>query len=697
MADTGRPRILLVDDRPEGLVALEAALHSDEYDIDTASSGAEALGQLLKGEYAVILLDVQMPELDGFETAKIIKTRERSRDIPIIFMTAISREEQFIMRGYQSGAVDYIVKPFNAEMLRSKVHVFVELQSKTLLLQRQAERLRATERLERENALARLELENLHRYHDLADSIPHIVWQAATPPLVDHFNLVWSEFTGLTQEQSIGHGWQNAIHSDDRMNVLHVWRRAIDFSESFDLELRVRRADGMHRWHLLRAVCPADKALGVWIATCTDIDDRKRAEQEQQGLAAENARLYREADQGRALAESANRSKDEFLATLSHELRTPINAILGWVQLLRSSNLDDDHKKHGLLVIERNTKVQVRLIDDLLDVSRIVSGKMSIEQKQVDLVPLTSAIIESMHLQAEKAGLELSLQMRAPNACVLGDASKLQQVFSNLLSNAVKFTPRGGTIEVAIERAGDNETLLSVTDTGKGIEPGFLPHVFDRFRQADSSMTRQHGGLGLGLAIARHIVELHGGSIRADSPGADQGTRFEVRLPLIAQPTLVMPAVFKRTTSQSRPTLRGVRVLLVEDDPDSREMVKAMIERAGAEVSAAASVKEAMNSLRVQEPDVLVSDIGMPDEDGFALVHQIRANPSRRIREIPAIALTAFVREEERQQALQAGYQRHLAKPVDSVELIETIAQVLSDAGSGHATLLDPAQAMLRS
>ncbi|GBE92014.1 PAS domain S-box protein [Nostoc cycadae] len=396
-----------------------------------------------------------------------------------------------------------------------------------------------------------------------------------------------------------------------------------------------------------------------------DVTARRRAEAEREEL------LLRE-QAAREVAETANRIKDEFLAVLSHELRTPLNPILGWIKLLRTRQLDDDKKAIALETIERNAKLQTQLIGDLLDISRILQGKLTLTISSVDLATTIAAAKETVALAAEAKSIEIHTEIAPDVQPFLGDASRLQQVVWNLLTNAVKFTSNGGQINIKLEST-PNYTQIQVSDTGKGITPEFLPYVFESFRQADSATTRKFGGLGLGLAIVRHIVEMHGGTVYADSLGEDQGATFTVQLPRIT--TVIQPDQNYSLAKKSL-NLRGVRVLTVEDEQDTRELLMFTIVQYGAEVKAAASAHEALAIFRQFQPDILVCDIAMPEMDGYALIRQVRTWPKEQGGQIPAIALSAYAGESDQKQALAAGFQRHLSKPVDLEQLVEAIASL---------------------
>ena len=381
----------------------------------------------------------------------------------------------------------------------------------------------------------------------------------------------------------------------------------------------------------------------------------------------------------REAADAANRAKDAFLATLSHELRTPMSAILTWAVVLRDPRLDADERLRATEAIVRNANLQVRLIDDLLDVSRVVSGKMRLELGPVSLGDVVGAALEFIRPAAQAKAIRITTRLEPGLGLLYGDASRLQQVVWNLLSNAVKFTPSGGTIEVQVRSSGA-EAEIEVHDNGRGIEPEFIPFVFDRFRQADASPTRLAGGLGLGLAIVRHLVELHGGSVVAESPGLNQGTTFRVRLPLPAhrpRPEFIQSIEW---TPEADVRLSGVRVLLVDDEHDSRDAVAIFLRRAGAEVIAAGSVDEAIHAIEQSPIDVVVSDIAMPEKDGFALIAWLLNRAETRRGSVPAIALTAFGGPREVEQILGAGFQAYLRKPIEPTDLVATIHQIANSA-----------------
>jgi PAS domain S-box-containing protein len=420
-------------------------------------------------------------------------------------------------------------------------------------------------------------------------------------------------------------------------------------------------------WHNSNLVDESGKMVSV-LSLGLDITERQQGEQEREQL------LERER-QAREDAETINRIKDEFLAVLSHELRSPLNPILGWTKLLQTRQFDPQSTTRALQIIERNAKLQAQLIEDLLDVSRILRGKLVLNVAPVNLITTIQAALETMELAASAKGIQIQTQL-TPVGLIQGDAGRLQQVVWNLLSNAIKFTPTGGRVEVSLERV-SHYAQIQVKDNGKGIIPEFLPYVFDYFRQADSSTTRQFGGLGLGLAIVRHLTELHGGAVAVESPGEGRGATFTVKLPL--------NEVVRETPSlkgqEAEQDLKGVRILVVDDEADMQQLAALILESVGANVQVAASATEALGWLAAFQPDLLLSDIGMPGMNGYELMRQVRARSPEKGGEILAIALTAYAGETNKQQAHQAGFQKHIAKPIEPDQLIQIICELIKGSG----------------
>jgi PAS domain S-box-containing protein len=479
------------------------------------------------------------------------------------------------------------------------------------------------------------------------------------------------------------------FHADGRPYLPEEWALARSLQQGevvTDEEVKILRGDGTYSTIGISSAPVRDRQgqIVAGVVTFQDISDRKQAEVEREQL------LERERH-ARAEAEAANRVKDEFLAILSHELRTPLNPILGWARLLRSGKLDATKTELAAETIERNAKLQTQLIEDLLDISRILRGKLSLGIEQVDLAATVQAAIETVRLAAEAKSIQIQTTFGSLPGQVMGDPNRLQQVVWNLLSNAVKFTPSGGRIEIGLssihpstseitlsELMDDSKPLppyaqLQVKDTGSGISPGFLPHVFEYFRQSDSSITRTFGGLGLGLAIARHLVELHGGAIQAESLGEGKGATFTVILPLRLVPDWHSP---EPAAPKPAIALEGLNLLVVEDEVDNRELLTFLLEQQGAEVTAVASADEALRAIATTDFKLLICDIGLPELDGYELMRRIRSLPSEQGGQIPAIALTAYATVADQQQALSAGFHLHLAKPIESDKLVEAIEQL---------------------
>ncbi len=528
---TPAARILIVDDIAANRLALAAVLEPLGQLLVEARSGEEALKATLQHDFAAILMDVQMPVMDGFQTVEMLRQRERTRYTPVLFVTAYS-DIRHVARGYELGAFDFITKPFDADIVRARVGALVTL-------------------------------------------------------------------------------WQRGQQLEAQAAELH-----------------------------------------------------------ERAVAAERERSAREA------AEAANRMKDEFLAIVSHELRTPLNAILGWSELLAAGTMPPERVQHGIETIARNARVQARLVEDLLDVSRIIAGKLKITRAPADLGAIARRAAETVAPMANDKDVALEVVIDPGEHEVLGDAGRLQQVVWNLLSNAVKFSCNGKHVVLTLRKDRD-EHVLRVVDHGIGIEPDFLPYVFDRFRQAEQPGTRQHGGLGLGLAIAQRIVEMHGGRIEAASDGSGRGATFTVRLPASTAatfegvPTAVRPERSGPATGQWKPIpppaprLDGLRVLFVDDEPDARELVATVLADAGADVRVASSAEEALTLIDEEPFHVLVSDIGMPGEDGYSLMRKVSEQGT-----LPGIALSAFTSPQDRERALSAGFTTHLPKPLDAPALI---------------------------
>jgi PAS domain S-box-containing protein len=504
--------ILVVDDRHQDLLAIEGILSTRDYTLSTATTGAEALRKVLEREFAVILLDVMMPDMDGFELATIIKQRERSKHTPIIFMTSAGADMSFIYRAYSIGAVDYLAKPIDPDVFKAKVGIFVDLFRKDRRIKLQAEALRAADRRERELELAEVRMANERRYRNLAEAIPQIVWTANPIGVVTYFNQRWFEYTGQAPEEALAEGWKGAVHPDDLPRYLEHWDSSLGSSKVFELECRLRRNDGEYRWHLCRAVPErdddTDQILG-WLGTNTDFDDRKRA------LDA---------------AHEAVSARDEFLSIASHELRTPLTTLQLRLQSLEF-NLADvfasgrEGLRRKLSSAMGQGRRLISLVDNLLDVARITNGKLTLQRESFDLGDSIREVTDSFAEMAHSAGCDV--EVRTEGTLVGNwDRLRVEQVVQNLLGNAIKYAPKA-PIQVGVVGAADKVTI-SVRDHGMGIAAVDVERVFGQFERAVSA--RQYGGLGMGLYIARQIAVAHGGTIRASSTPGD-GSTFMVELP----------------------------------------------------------------------------------------------------------------------------------------------------------------------
>jgi PAS domain S-box-containing protein len=522
--------------------------------------------------------------------------------------------------------------------------------------------------------------------------------------VVKTWNAAAERIFGYTAAEMIGRPIAMLV-PDDRPNEEHEILERLKRGERVDHFETVRvRKDG-RRIDVSVTISPIRDAGGEVVGASKIVRDITNMK----AVLAERERLLARERAAREEAERVGRAKDEFLATLSHELRTPLNAILGWAHILRTGGVPPQDVATGLETIERNARLQTQLIEELLDMSRIISGKLRLDVQPVDLQLVIADAVESMRPAADAKNIKLHKLLDPSASTINGDPNRLQQVLWNLLSNAIKFTPKGGNVQVILRRV-NSQVEVSVSDTGQGIHPDFIPQLFNRFTQADASSTRRHGGLGLGLAIVKHLVELHGGSVRASSPGEGQGSTFTIRLPLsiVRQHTPLERTVKPRADAaaadaeaesfsllvgrdEQRVDLAGVRVLVVDDELDARVLIRRVLESCHAEVVLADSAAAALETLEragdgERPPDVLVCDIGMPDVDGYQLLQRVRSLQGAEGKRLPAVALTAMARSEDRRRALLAGFQLHVAKPVEPVELVVAVANLAGVAQGDRST-----------
>ena len=513
----------------------------------------------------------------------------------------------------------------------------------------------------------------------LADEAPGLLWTCDAGGSLESVNAGLCQFLGRSAGELQGQGWVEAVHPADCAAVQEVLLAAVA-GQAGAVEARLRRGDGEYRWISL-TLAPRESRAGA-AAAGFDVTDRRRreeqsrqAEAELRAMEEEHARLLASAEQARAQAEAANRTKDEFLATLSHELRTPLNAIVGWVHLLRGGRLDDRTARRALDTIDRNAKVQTQLIADILDVSRIVSGKLHVQMREMELEPIVEAAVDTVRLAAEAKGIRIEVALDPRAGPVLGDADRLQQVVWNLLSNAIKFTGDGGRVNVALIRSGP-EAVLTVSDNGAGIAPEFLPYVFDRFRQADASSTRPQGGLGLGLAIARHLAEAHGGRISVESAGSGHGAQFALRLPIVEPSASAAVGTAVAAVPLGGPSLDGVTILVVCAHMGRGEDATQLLRDRGAEVVHVADTGAALDSVRRLRPHVLLACHEGNDSDDHSLIRAVREMSPERGGLTPAALLGGAATTEERMLSLLAGYQAHVPDQADPAELASVVASL---------------------
>ncbi|HEX6098640.1 MAG TPA: ATP-binding protein [Thermoanaerobaculia bacterium] len=737
-------RILLADDNADMRDYVRRLL-GGTYEVEAVADGTAALEAAQQHPPDLVLTDVMMPGLDGFELLRALRASERTREIPVILLSARAGEESRI-EGLEAGADDYLVKPFGARELLARVDAHLRLatvrrnaqqalrESETkfatafdrsplaLLItslddgrlvevnegfvrlsgytreealgrspdelglwvepRLRAERfalLRAgqpvpdiearfrikngqeligfiasavvdingracvlssvtdvTERKRAEEALRESEA----RFREFANTAPAMLYITEPDGRCSFLSRSWFEFTGQTEQESLGFGWTGAVHPDDAEPVHETFLSANTRRVPFAFDYRIRRVDGRYGW-VIDSARPRFDANGEflgYVGSVIDITERKHAEQ----------------------------AKDEFLATLSHELRTPLTSGFGWVKLLGKAR-EPEILETGLHAIEESFVNQMKLIDDLLDVSRIAAGKLHLELQSLDLGSIVDGAVEMVRPAAEAKGIRLRVHAQTALS-VRGDAARLKQVFWNLLSNAIKFTNAGGEVDVEL-RSRDGSAEVVVRDTGQGIDAKFLPHVFARFRQADASTTRKHGGLGIGLSIVASLVEAHDGAVRAESDGPDTGAAFTVTLPLVEHSTIRPP---RPSELRPRARLTGRRILVVDDDAGARQVMIAALEAAGAEVRECRNAGEAWDAIAQWRPDILISDLAMPNEDGYSLITRLRETGNL----LPALAITAYVRPEDEARVRDAGFQRHVAKPFDPDELVRTVGEL---------------------
>jgi PAS domain S-box-containing protein len=643
-------KILNVEDHESGREATSNCLRRAGFAVFEATTGGEALELAAQVKPQLVLLDVELPDLSGHEVCRRLKADDPT--IPVLQISSTQTPGQDRVRGLESGADAYLVKPVEPEELIATILALL--------------RMREAEEAQRETE---------QRYEILFESSTLPTWicdleafqfLAANQAAVNQYGYSREEFLAMSIRD---------IQLIEDIPAIEGYISGTPGAAPNASEWRHKKKDGTIIeveiiWHELLY-----QGRRAALVLANDITARKRAEEQREQLLDKEQKTREE-------AEAANRAKDEFLATVSHELRAPLNAMLGWAQILRTTRVDEATLAHAIEIIERSARTQSRLVEDLLDTARIVSGKLRLDIQPVDLTSLIENAAEVLRPAAEAKQIDLQLKLNAGREVITGDPDRLQQVVWNLLSNAIKFTPKGGRVELHLERA-DPHVRITVTDTGKGIGPEYLPYIFDRFHQADSSSTRRSTGLGLGLSLVRHLVELHGGTVYAKSPGEDLGASFIINLPLRAvlpQTTDGEPPVFGSMGVLGAPSLDGIWALVVDDEPDARELVATLLRQCGARVTAVGSAEDALAVLAGGEngrrPDVMVSDVSMPEVDGYELMRRVRELKTEIGARIPAVALTAYGRSVDRIRALSAGFQMHMPKPVEPAELATVVASL---------------------
>jgi len=781
MSESQLITILHVDDNEANRYAVKRMLRHRGFNIIEAATGEAGLQLVTEARPDLIILDVKLPDINGFEVCRRIKTNPATAFIPVLHLSASFVESRDKAQGLDSGADGYLAQPVEPieliatvksllrirqaeesalSLAREWQSTFDAMNDGVCLLNREGRVMRCnsamTELLKKPfselvgclyqelmpttlgsveaapfshvqqtrqresqevhsdsqwfsitvdpvfneggvfigavyilaNMTARRQAEEAlrvseERFRLLLENVKdYAILFLDTQGRVSRWSLGAERMLGYQEAEILGQPGSIIFTPEDLQHGIdkQELETAVTEGRAEDERWHIRK-DGSRFWASGISTPLRDETgqLRGFSKIMRDFTERKQAEDERNQL------LARE-QEARATAEAANRLKDEFLATLSHELRSPLNAMLGWTRLLNSRKFDEATTARAMQTIERSAKSQAQLVEDLLDVSRIIQGKLRLNVRPIELVSVIEAAIETVRPAADAKEIRLQSVLDPAAGPVAGDFDRLQQIVWNLLSNAIKFTPKQGLVMVRLERV-NSHVEITVTDSGKGINPEFVPYVFERFRQADSSSTRVYSGLGLGLAIVRQLVELHGGTVRADSEGEGKGATFTIKLPLMplrikphsgesVHPTIDLGVPFDNT-----PALNGVRVLIVDDEVDSRELLVAALEECEAKVFAVASASEALEAVSQFQPDVLVSDIGMPLEDGYSLIRKVRQLSAEQGGEIPAIALTAYARAEDRMKAIASGFQMHISKPVEPAELATVVASLARRTG----------------
>jgi PAS domain S-box-containing protein len=644
-----RAKVLVVDDMPQNLVAFEAILDDAGIEVVQAASARDALHAVLRDEFAAILLDVHMPDMDGFETAALIRRRPLSAHTPILFLTAYGSETQTV-RAYSLGAVDFIQTPVNPDILRAKIGVFADLFRKRAEVKRQAERLREAEELLRhqaENALR----ESEGRFSVLCTSAPVAIFQLDAAGHCVYVSPLWQATTGQAPAAAQGLGWVEAIGPGASDSVVASWRAAIAEGRDWTHEQAIiRHTDGERRWLYVKASpILADQGRPVGhVGVVEDVTARKQTEEH---------------------LIQADRRKDEFLAMLGHELRNPLAAIGNAVLVARTPGLEN-RREWSLQVIKRQVEQLSKLIDDLMDVSRVRLGKIELRRDHIELTQVLSRAIDAVqpHVDERRQRLEVSLPNESP--AVIADPTRLEQVFVNLLSNASKYSHDEGSIFVTVT-AGAADVVVRVRDEGVGLEPGMAARIFDLFVQAHTSLDRAKGGLGIGLSLARRLTELHGGTIVATSEGLGRGSEFIVTLPLATSPSAVQ-AIEPLSTRSQGPSPETT-VLVVDDNVDAAHALMLLLEAQGFRVFVAHDGGVALTRAEEVQPQIVLMDLGLPVLDGYQVASALRARPNGAA--LTLVAVSGYGPDHSPDRAVGAGFDHHLVKPIDCAALLDLLSK----------------------
>ena len=686
-------KVLLVDDQVRNLEALQAVLHPSGCRLITAQSADEALLALLQHDFAAIVLDIRMPGMDGLELAQLIKGRRRTRHVPILFLTAHLLDDKDVLRGYQAGAVDYLTKPLDPEILRAKINIFADLhrasqalsEANQQLKQEVAERERVEDALRDANQQLEVRVESrtaelVQAHAVLAASEERLrialdagrmgTWELDAARRVCQVDEVQCTLLGLpvgTRSIPLDTLMALTYPADDervRNAVEYALRTNVDNPSDYSYEFRIiRPSDGAVRWLLVsgRTIPGAADTLPRRIGVTVDVTDRKRDEQ-----------ALQEADQ----------RKNDFLATLAHELRNPLAPIRNAVELLRMKNPLPVDKRGPAEVIDRQTRALTRLVDDLLDISRITQNRLELRREPANLSAIVEAAIEASRPLIDGGGHTLEVTLSEEPIVLLADVTRLAQVISNLLNNAARYSDRKGRIQVAVRRE-RGEAVVKITDEGIGIPASMLNRVFDMFVQVDRAHERGRGGLGVGLALSRQLVEMHGGRITALSPGPGLGSTFELRIPIVAE---VEASVRASAVKDDLPTSR-LRLLVVDDNRDSVDSLSALLRLMGNDVHMAFDGVEAVTAAHALRPDVVLLDVGLPLRNGYDAARLIRSEPWGR--DLVLIALTGWGQEQDRRRSREAGFDHHLVKPVDPQALMSLVSELFHAHRRGAAAAVE--------